>query len=125
MPWNGEVGADDVSYPTPRRARLFFRYPPPSPYTGVPCIVQQPLRPAAPSDFPPPNCPTLPALPADLPPPNCPAKYTVSTQHTPPALANKGFCVNSTLNFAFLRRLRPHCQLSEQNGENKSIQEHP
>lgn len=38
MPWNGEVGADDVSYPTPRRDRLFFRYPP-SPYTGVPCIV--------------------------------------------------------------------------------------
>lgn len=34
MPWNGEVGADDVSYPTPRRDRLFFRYPPLPIYRG-------------------------------------------------------------------------------------------
>ena len=35
MPWNGEVGADDVSYPTPRRDRLFFRYPPLPIYRGA------------------------------------------------------------------------------------------
>ena len=34
MPWNGEVGADEVSYPTPRRDRLFFRYPPLPLYQG-------------------------------------------------------------------------------------------
>ena len=82
--WERLVDAAEQSYPTEKRGRPFFRYPPSLPGHAKWAYLRRTAQPPPPAGKP----------PGEL------ARHTEITQHKPPALENTTPCLNDILKSA-------------------------